>query len=194
MVKLNNYSLYAVAQYCASEDVALFPWTEESHLERCDSLMELCTVSAGRDSNSAWDEQRKPKGITVAATLLPVTILMKPGAEDIHRSWPCKELRWKMELIANQADWRFMKFFMSSWQRFESYFCHVICLRNVGILASKAYYLHITTIVTAVFVFVKTIKFILHNAVTEATVVWNNGYYGKILFYRVHEATYNALL
>lgn len=43
----------SLSQYCASEDVGLFPRTEESHSERCDSLMELCMVSAGRDSNSA---------------------------------------------------------------------------------------------------------------------------------------------
>lgn len=50
-VKLNNYSLQYMLSH--NEYVGLFPWTEESHLERCDSLMELCTVSAGRDSNSA---------------------------------------------------------------------------------------------------------------------------------------------
>ncbi len=51
MVKLNNYSLQCMQSH--GEDVGLFPWTEESHLERYDSLMELCTVSAGRDSYSA---------------------------------------------------------------------------------------------------------------------------------------------
>lgn len=48
MVKPSNYCLFALAQCGASEDVGLFPRTEKSHSERCDSLMELCTVSAGR--------------------------------------------------------------------------------------------------------------------------------------------------
>lgn len=39
-----------------------FPWTEESHLERCDSLMELCTVNSARDSNSALRWAEKPQG------------------------------------------------------------------------------------------------------------------------------------
>lgn len=53
MLLLAKHLLFiACVQYCACEDEGLFPWTEESHLERCDSLMELCAVSSGRDSNS----------------------------------------------------------------------------------------------------------------------------------------------
>ncbi len=68
MVKLNNYSLQCMLSH--GEDVGLFPWTEESHLERYDSLMELCTVSAGRDSNSALRWAEKAQGY-YCSCLLP---------------------------------------------------------------------------------------------------------------------------
>ncbi len=100
--------------------------------------------------------------------------------------------RTEMENGADRkSDWRFITFLQSLLQRTESYFFHAICFRNVGILPRTAYYLHITTLVTAVFVFVKTIDIIIYNA---ATMVWNNGYSSKILFYVVYKATYKTFL
>lgn len=63
MLLLAEHLLFiASVQYCVCEDEGLFPWTEESHLERCDSLMELCAVSSERDSNSVLRWAEKTQG------------------------------------------------------------------------------------------------------------------------------------